>query len=110
MADENNANNPVTDRDRNNPSTSRQNHNNDTLNDDISIPSSADTLQMSMLENRLENEMTKMGKMMKDTVSGLTEHMNQRLNEVDRKFNTLLADLVPAVRNSNFILLSPSLL
>ena len=101
MADENNANNPVTDRDRNNPSTSRQNHNNDTLNDDISIPSSAGTLQMSMLENRLENEMTKMGKMMKDTVSGLTEHMNQRLNEVDRKFNTLLADLVPAVRNSN---------
>ena len=49
---------------------------------------------MSMLENRLENEMTKMGKMMKDTVSGLTEHMNQRLNEVDRKFNTLLAELV----------------
>ena len=85
----------------NTPSTSQQNTNNDTLNDDISIPSSAGTLQMSMLENRLENEMTKMGKMMKDTVTGLTEHMNQRLNEVDRKFNTLLADLVPAVRNSN---------
>ena len=45
--------------------------------------------------------MTKMGKMMKDTVTGLTEHMNQRLNEVDRKFNTLLADLVAAVHNSN---------
>ena len=108
MADENNANNQVAERDRNSPSTSQQNHNNDTLNDDISIPSSAGTLQMSMLENRLENEMTKMGKMMKDTVSGLTEHMNQRLNEVDRKFNTLLADLVPAVCNSNVILLSPS--
>ena len=27
--------------------------------------------------------------------------MNQRLNEVDRKFNTLLTDLVPAVHNSN---------
>ena len=101
MADENNANDQIADRDRNNPSTSQQNHNNDTLNDDISIPSSAGTVQMSMLENRLENEMTKMGKMMKDTVSGLTEHMNQRLNQVDRKFNTLLVDLAPAVRNSN---------
>ena len=56
---------------------------------------------MSMLENRLETEMTKMGKMIKDTVTGLTDHMNHRLNEVDRKFNNLLADLVPAGRNSN---------
>ena len=97
MADENNlvGDNII------NPSTSQQNDNNDTLNDDISIPSSAGTLQMSMLENRLENEMTKMGKMMKDAVTGLTEHMNQRLNEVDRKFNTVLADLVPIGRNSN---------
>ena len=31
---------------------------------------------MSMLENRLETEMTKMGKMIKDTVTGLTDHMN----------------------------------
>ena len=50
MADENNANNQIADRDRNNPpSTSQQIDNNDTLNDDISIPSSAGTLQMSML-------------------------------------------------------------
>ena len=50
---------------------------------------------MSMLENRLESEMTKMGKMIKDTVTGLTDYMNHRLNEVDRKFNNLLADFVP---------------
>ena len=98
MADENN----LAVRDNvNNPSTSQQNANNDTLNDDISIPSSAGNLQMSMLENRLETEMTKMGKMIKDTVTGLTDHMNHRLNEVDRKFKNLLADLVPAGRNSN---------
>ncbi|MCG7876662.1 MAG: hypothetical protein N0C90_10055 [Candidatus Thiodiazotropha endolucinida] len=56
---------------------------------------------MSLLENRVETELTKMGKIMKDTVSGLTEHMNQRLDEVDRKFSNLLADLVPVGRNSN---------
>lgn len=85
----------------NNPSTSQQNLNNDTLDDDNSVPSSAGTLQMSLLENRVETELTKMGKMMKDTVTGLTEHMNQRLDEVDRKFNNLLADLVPAGQNRN---------
>ena len=54
----------------NTPSTSQQNTNNDNLDDANSIASSASTLQMSMLENRLESEMTKLGNMVKDTVAG----------------------------------------
>ena len=83
------------------PSTSQQNTNNDNFDDANSIASSASTLQMSILESRLESEMTKLGKMVKDTVAGLTEHVNQKLVETDRKFQNLLADLMPASQNSN---------
>ena len=38
---------------------------------------------------------------MKDTVAGLTEHVNQKLSEVDRKFQNVIADLIPAGQNSN---------
>ena len=66
-----------------------------------SVASSANSLQMSMLENKLESEMTKLGNMVKDTVAGLTEHVNQKLSETDRKSQNLLADLIPASQNSN---------
>ena len=85
----------------NTPSTSQQNTTNDNFDDANSIASSASTLQMSILENRLESEMTKLGNMVKDTVAGLTEHVNQKLGETDRKFQNLLADLMPARQNSN---------
>ena len=45
--------------------------------------------------------MRKLGNMVKDTVAGLTEHVNQKLSETDRKFQDLLADLIPASQNSN---------
>ena len=92
----------------NTPSSSQQNTNNDNLDDANSIASSASTLQMSMLENRLESEMTKLGNMVKDTVAGLTEHVNQKLGETDRKFQNLLADLMPASQNSNVNLSVPT--
>lgn len=83
-----------------NPSTSQQNMD-VTFDDDHSVANSASTLQMSMLESRMESEMTKMSKMVKDTVSCLTEHMNQKLREVDTKFNNLLSDLIPTSHNTN---------
>ena len=82
----------------NTPSTSQQNTNNDNLDDANSIASSASTLQMSILENRLESEMTKLGNMVKDTVAGLTEHVNQKLGETDRNFKTCLQTLCQLVR------------
>ena len=86
----------------NNPSTSQQGViDNGNIDDASSIASSASTLQMSMLENRLESEMTRLGNMVKDTVAGLTEHVNQRLSETDKRFQNLLADLIPARLNSN---------
>ena len=101
MADENNAPNLVAERVIDNPSSSQQNIGNETLDDVQSVASSANSLQMSMLENKLESEMIKMSRMVKDTISGLTEQMNQKLNEVNTKFNNLLADLVPTGQNSN---------
>ena len=55
---------------------------------------------MPVLEHKLESEMITMSRMVRDTFSGLTEQMNQKLNEVDTKFNILLADLVPTGQNS----------
>ena len=78
-----------------NPSTSQQNINNYTFEDANSTASSARTLQMSLLENKLELEMANMSRTIKDTVTGLTEYMNSKLSEVDSKFNNLLADLAP---------------
>ena len=60
-------------------STSKYNINTEIYNDDNSIASSANMLQMSLLENQLESEITKMGKMIQDTISCLTEHMNRNL-------------------------------
>ena len=78
MADENNTPNLVAERVIDNPSSSQQNIGNETLDDVQSVASSANSLQMS-----------------------LPEQMNQKLNEVDTKFNNLLADLVPTGQNSN---------
>lgn len=101
MASENNLHNSNDEAHINAPCTSQQNTQNETYDEINSIASSANSLQMSMLETKLETEISKMGKMMQDTVSGLTDHMNQKLSEVDRKFNTLLADLTPACHNTN---------
>ena len=54
-----------------------------------------------MLENKLESVLAKMGKIMQDTVSYLTEHMNQKLTELDSKFNNLVADIHHNSQNSN---------
>ena len=63
MADENNAPNLVAERVIDNPSSSQQNIGNKTLDDVPSVASSANSLQMSMLENKLESEMIKMSRM-----------------------------------------------
>lgn len=61
--------------------------------------SSASTLQMSMLENRLESEMTKMATMVKNTVSSLQntisstlEQFERKFAEIDHKLNSLAAE------------------
>ena len=95
------ANNLVAERVIVNPSISQQKFGNETLDDVKSVACSANSLQMSMLENKLDSEMIKMSRMVRDTISGLTEQMNRKLNEVDTKFNNLLADLVPTGQNSN---------
>ena len=53
MADRNNS---VNGGNTDNPSTSQQNINNDTFDDGNSIASSAGTLQMSLLENKLNQK------------------------------------------------------
>ena len=65
----------------NSPSTSHRVEGNETFDDNNSVVSSASSVQISMLENKLESELAKMGKIMQDTVSYLTEHMNQKLTE-----------------------------
>ena len=98
MASEENANAEVN---MNTASTSKHNIDTDTYNDGNSIASSANSLQMSLLENKLESEITKMAKMMQNTISCLTEHMNQKFTELDTKFNNLVADIIPNNQNSN---------
>ena len=44
--------------------------------DTQSVASSASELQMSLLENKLENEMAKMANIVKDTVSSLQESVS----------------------------------
>ena len=85
----------------NSPSTSHHVEGNETFDDNNSVVSSASSVQISMLENKLESELAKMGKIMQDTVSYLTEHMNQKLTELDSKFNNLVADIHPNSQNSN---------
>ena len=98
MASEDNPNAEVN---MNTAPTSHYNMNTETDNDDNSVASSANTLQMSLLENKLESEITKMGKIMQDTISCLTEHMDQKLTELDAKFNSLVADIAPNNQNLN---------
>ena len=98
MASENTSNGEVT---GNSASTSQHNMDTETYNDGNSIASSADSLQMSLLESKLESEITKMSKMMQDTISCLTEHMNQKFTELDTKFNNLVADIIPNNQNTN---------
>ena len=42
-----------------------------------------------------------MSRMVRDAISDLTDHMNKRLVEVDSRFDTLQADLVPSTQNVN---------
>ena len=89
--------------DLNAPSTSQQNttNENNMYGDDNSLASSANSLQMSMLQSKLESEITKMGKMMQNTISSLSEHMDQKLAEINSKFNNLVADITPKNSNDN---------
>ena len=98
MEDENNL---VVENNTTIPFTSQLNANNDNFADTKSIAGSASVLQMCLLESRIESEMTTLGNIMKDTVAGLTEHVNKKLSEVDRKFQNVIADLIPAGQNSN---------
>ena len=98
MASENTSNGEVTGY---SASTSQHNMDTETYNDGNSITSSADSLQMSLLESKLESEITKMSKMMQYTISCLTEHMNQKFTKLDTKFNNLVADIIPNNQNTN---------
>ena len=64
--------------------------------DTQSKASSASGLHMSMLENRLENEMTKLATMMKNTagslqctITSLSEQSEKKIAEVDQRLNSL---------------------
>ena len=51
--------------------------------------SSASELQMSMLENKLENEMAKMTNMVKSTVSSLQNSVSKLTDQFERKFSQI---------------------
>ena len=90
------------------PHTSPENIDDDSI-DTQSGASSASALQMSMLENRLENEMTKMASMVKNTVSTLqntisatVEQFERKFAEIEQKLNSLATDRgIFANRNEN---------
>ena len=92
----------------NNPSTSQEQITEETF-DTQSVASSASELQMSLLENKLENEMAKMANIVKDTVSSLqqsvsslTERFEKKFSEVEQKLSSLAADrVVLANQNTN---------
>ncbi|MCG7878412.1 MAG: hypothetical protein N0C90_19075 [Candidatus Thiodiazotropha endolucinida] len=74
-------------------------NNTDDILDTQSDTSSASGLQMSMLENRLENEILKLSSMVKDTVStlqnsitNLTERVEKKFSDIDERFNRFEAD------------------
>lgn len=101
MASEDKSNHSMNEANINIPSTSQQNICNETYEDGHSVASSAGSLQLTFLESKLDSEMTKMGRMVQDTVSSLSEIMNQKLTEIDMKFNNLVADLIPNSQNQN---------
>ena len=101
MASEDKSNDSMNEDNINIPSTSQQNICNETYDDGHSVASSAGSLQLTFLESKLDSEMTKMGRMVQDTVSSLSEIMNQKLTELDMKFNNLVADLIPNSQNQN---------
>ena len=90
------------------PHTSPENIGDDSI-DTQSGASSASALQMSVLENRLENEMTKMASMVKNTVSTLqntisatVEQFERKFAEIEQKLNSLATDRgIFANRNEN---------
>ena len=51
---------------------------NETYDDGHSVASSAGSLQLTFLESKLDSEMTKMGRMVQDMVSSLSEIMKQK--------------------------------
>ena len=101
MASEDKSNDSMNEDNINIPSTSQQNICNETYDDGHSVASSAGSLQLTFLESKLDSEMTNMGRMVQDTVSSLSEIMNQKLTELDMKFNNLVADLIPNSQNQN---------
>ena len=94
-------NNNSTNSNPNQASTSQGDSDHEQYDDENSVASSAGTLQMSMLENKLESEISKMGEIMQNTLSSLSEYMNQKLTELDTKLNNLAADLQPTGQNLN---------
>ena len=101
MASEDKSNDSVNEDNINIPSTPQQNICNETYDDGHSVASSAGSLQLTFLESKLDSEMTIMGRMVQDTVSSLSEIMNQKLTELDMKFKNLVADLIPNSQNQN---------
>ena len=78
-------NNNSTNSNTNQASTSQGDSDHERYDDENSVACSAGTLQMSILENKLESEISKMGEIMQNTLSSLSEHMNQKLTELDTK-------------------------
>lgn len=75
--------------------------------DTQSVASTASELQMSLLESKLENEMTKMAGMVKDTVSSLhnsvsslTKQFEQKFSEIEQKLSSLATDRVILANNN----------
>ena len=92
-------NNNSTSSNTNQASTSQGDSDHERYDDENSVASSAGLLQMSILENKLESEISKMGEIMQNTLLSLSEHMNHKLTELDTKLKNLVADLQPTGQN-----------
>ena len=66
-----------------------------------STPSSADALNMTQLESKLETEMVKMARMVKDSISSLATQMEPGMTELREEFNLKFQSLSTGVNATN---------
>ena len=66
-----------------------------------STPSSADALNMTQLESKLETEMVKMARMVKDSISSLATQMERGMTELREEFNLKFQSLSTGVNATN---------
>ena len=62
-----------------------------------STPSSAGALNMTQMENKLETEMVKMARMVKDSISSLTTQFEQDRAEMREEINRKISNLTTGI-------------